>query len=81
MVREGESVTHNGVVISLAKSLTQGDIVSVRRSSEAAQEFSLEGNGRDETSSPDQFIELWGRTEASQSHCICCGCTPQPGLD
>ena len=81
MVREGESVTHNGVVISLAKSLTQGDIVSVRRSSEAAQEFSLEGNGRDETSSLDEFIELWGRTEASQSHCICCGCTPQPGLD
>ncbi|NCV98226.1 MAG: hypothetical protein EBW31_01670, partial [Actinobacteria bacterium] len=81
LVREGESVTHNGVVISLAKSLTQGDIVSVRRSSEAAQEFSLEGNGRDETSSLDEFIELWGRTEASQSHCICCGCTPQPDLD
>ena len=81
LVREGESVTHNGVVISLAKSLTQGDIVSVRRSSEAAQEFSLEGNGRDETSSLHEFIELWGRTEASQSHCICCGCTPQPGLD
>ena len=76
LVREGESVTHNGVVISLAKSLTQGDIVSVRRSSEAAQEFSLEGNGRDETSSLHEFIELWGRTEASQSHCICCGCTP-----
>ena len=81
LVREGGSVTHNGVVISLAKSLAQGDIVLVRRADGLAQEFSLVDDGSDERSSIDEFIELWGRAEANQSHCICCGCSPQPELD
>ena len=78
LVREGEKVTYNGIEIFLAKSSAQGDVVSVRKLSGVAEEFSLPGIPLPDSRKVQAAEEAWLRTETRQSHCYCCGCSPTP---
>lgn len=77
LVREGEKVTYNGVEIYLAKSFAEADVVTVRKLSGLAEEFSMPNNSRPELPEMLPAEEPWIRQEIRQSHCYCCGCTPE----
>lgn len=78
LIKEGESVSYGGVEINLSESLSSADVVTVRKSSVTTVR-QLSGNGTDHSLNHDfvQFGTLSRRSNSDQSHCQCCGCSPQ----
>ena len=79
LVNEGESVTYNGVKITLTSSQNSVDVVDIKRSAILrSQEVNYPSN------QPAGFqlhylqeLVTSGQTRSDRnSHCVCCGCTP-----
>ena len=77
LVKQGESVTYDGVKITLKQSLTGADVLSVTKAPAAARS-SLFGVSSSTLGSTKFAAHLApaARREYSVSHCSCCGCTP-----
>ena len=77
LVKQGESVTYDGVKITLKQSLTGADVVTVTKAPPAARSslFAASSSSLGWTKFAS-YVAPAARREYSVSHCSCCGCTP-----
>jgi hypothetical protein len=77
LVNKGESVTYNGVKITLSKSTGSSDLVVVSRSTSIARKSSVPIDAvKPSISNHSALPTSWLREQERHGHCYCCGCQP-----
>ena len=78
IVNKGESVTYNGVQITLSNSTAAVDVVQIKRAPRTLIRKTSETNIVPSALSVKVAAEadLWMREQEQNNHCYCCGCQP-----
>jgi hypothetical protein len=78
IVNRGESVTYNGVQITLSSSTAAVDVVQIKRAPRSLVRRASETNTVPSalTVSVSAEADLWIREQEQNNHCYCCGCKP-----
>jgi hypothetical protein len=78
IVNRGESVTYNGVQITLSSSTAAVDVVQIKRAPRSLVRRTSETNTVPSalTVSVSAEADLWIREQEQNNHCYCCGCKP-----
>ena len=78
IVNRGESVTYNGVQITLSSSTAAVDVVQIKRTPRSLVRRTSETNTVPSalTVSVSAEADLWIREQEQNNHCYCCGCKP-----